>query len=184
MAHVPAGKTRKGKNFSAEEERSLCRSFLAVSQDPICGKSARVAPESRCRDRLAGVALDPPPASSTRWFAGLPANATAGSVYSVWTEDALRVCDRDACLRRYCRSSIISRLQRALCIVDELFLRIDGNGIQLRSLHWKSLHGVIWCAFSPSLPLCWGFYGDEFVGIALLGRSVWERNCWTVAMER
>ena len=37
MAHVPAGKTRKGKNFSAEEEKSLCRSFLAVSQDPNCG---------------------------------------------------------------------------------------------------------------------------------------------------
>ena len=41
MAHVLAGKTCKGKNFSAEEERSLCRSFLAVSQDPICGNGQR-----------------------------------------------------------------------------------------------------------------------------------------------
>jgi hypothetical protein len=41
MAHVEAGKTRKGRNFSAEEERSLCRSFLAVSQDPICGNGQR-----------------------------------------------------------------------------------------------------------------------------------------------
>jgi hypothetical protein len=40
MAHVPAGKTRKGKNFSAEE-RSLCRSILVVSQDPICGNGQR-----------------------------------------------------------------------------------------------------------------------------------------------
>ena len=37
MAHVPAGKPRKGENFSVEEERSLCRNFLVVSQDPICG---------------------------------------------------------------------------------------------------------------------------------------------------
>ena len=37
MAQLPAGKPRKGKNFSADEERSLCRSFLVVSQDPICG---------------------------------------------------------------------------------------------------------------------------------------------------
>lgn len=41
MAHVEAGKTRKGRNFSAEEERSLCRSFLVVSQDPICGNGQR-----------------------------------------------------------------------------------------------------------------------------------------------
>ena len=41
MAHLEAGKTRKGKNFSAEEERSLCRSFLAVSQDPVCGNGQR-----------------------------------------------------------------------------------------------------------------------------------------------
>ena len=40
MAHVPAGKPRKGRNFSAEE-RSLCRSFLVVSQDPICGNGQR-----------------------------------------------------------------------------------------------------------------------------------------------
>ena len=30
-------KTKKGKNFSAEEERLLCHSFLHVSQDPIAG---------------------------------------------------------------------------------------------------------------------------------------------------
>ena len=41
MAHLEAGKTRKGKNFSAEEERSLCWSFLAVSQDPVCGNGQR-----------------------------------------------------------------------------------------------------------------------------------------------
>ena len=41
MAHVPAGKTRKGKKFSDEEERSLCRSFLVVSQDPNCGNGQR-----------------------------------------------------------------------------------------------------------------------------------------------
>ena len=37
MTHQTAGKPRKGRNFSAEEERSLCRSFLAISQDQICG---------------------------------------------------------------------------------------------------------------------------------------------------
>ena len=37
MAHVVAGKTPKRRNFSAEEERSLCRIFLAILQDPICG---------------------------------------------------------------------------------------------------------------------------------------------------
>ncbi|KAG0554591.1 hypothetical protein KC19_12G103000 [Ceratodon purpureus] len=41
MAHVEAGKAKKGRNFSAEEERSLCRSFLAISQDPICGNGQR-----------------------------------------------------------------------------------------------------------------------------------------------
>jgi hypothetical protein len=41
MALVLAGKPRKGKNFSAKEERSLCRSFLVVSQDPICGNGQR-----------------------------------------------------------------------------------------------------------------------------------------------
>jgi hypothetical protein len=41
MAQIPAGKPRKGKNFSSDEERSLCRSFLAVSQDPICGNGQR-----------------------------------------------------------------------------------------------------------------------------------------------
>ena len=41
MAHVEAGKTHKGKNFSAEEERSLCRRFLVVLYDPICGNGQR-----------------------------------------------------------------------------------------------------------------------------------------------
>lgn len=31
----------KGKNFTANEERCLCRSFLAVSQDPVCGNGQR-----------------------------------------------------------------------------------------------------------------------------------------------
>ena len=43
------------------------------------------------RGRLPGAALDPPPASSARPGAGLPANAPAGSEYKVPTEDALRV---------------------------------------------------------------------------------------------
>ncbi len=58
----------------------MCRSFLVVSQDPICWLPGR----------LEGVALDPPPASSARLFAGLPANAPTGSDYRVPTEDALR----------------------------------------------------------------------------------------------
>ena len=37
MAGLEAGRGRKGKNFSAEEETCLCRSFLVVSQDPVCG---------------------------------------------------------------------------------------------------------------------------------------------------
>ena len=41
MAHLEAGKTRKGKNFSAEEERSLYWSFLVVSQDPVYGNGQR-----------------------------------------------------------------------------------------------------------------------------------------------
>jgi hypothetical protein len=35
--HVNLTKTKKGKNFKAEEESQLCRSFLHVSQDPIVG---------------------------------------------------------------------------------------------------------------------------------------------------
>jgi hypothetical protein len=31
MATGEAGKGKKGKNFNADEERALCRSFLAVS---------------------------------------------------------------------------------------------------------------------------------------------------------
>ena len=41
MARGDAGKTKKGKNFSAEEERLLCCSFLHVSQDPIAGNGQR-----------------------------------------------------------------------------------------------------------------------------------------------
>jgi hypothetical protein len=41
MATGEAGKGKKGKNFSADEERALCRSFLAVSQDPVCGNGQR-----------------------------------------------------------------------------------------------------------------------------------------------
>ena len=41
MVHVLAGKTHKGRNFSADEERSLCRSFLVVSHDPIVGNGQR-----------------------------------------------------------------------------------------------------------------------------------------------
>jgi hypothetical protein len=40
-AESAARKKRKGKNFCAEEERQLCRSFLAVSQDPIPGNGRR-----------------------------------------------------------------------------------------------------------------------------------------------
>ena len=42
MATLEAGKAgKKGKNFSADEERALCRSFLVVSQDPVCGNGQR-----------------------------------------------------------------------------------------------------------------------------------------------
>jgi hypothetical protein len=41
MATLEAGKGKKGKNFNADEERALCRSFLAVSQDPVCGNGQR-----------------------------------------------------------------------------------------------------------------------------------------------
>jgi hypothetical protein len=41
MAGLEAGRVRKGKNFTAEEETCLCRSFLAVSQDPVCGNGQR-----------------------------------------------------------------------------------------------------------------------------------------------
>ena len=41
MATTNASKARKGKNFSSEEERQLCRSFLHVSQDPIAGNRQR-----------------------------------------------------------------------------------------------------------------------------------------------
>ncbi|KAG0588250.1 hypothetical protein KC19_2G228700 [Ceratodon purpureus] len=41
MATLEAGRGKKGKHFSADEERCLCRSFLAVSQDPVCGNGQR-----------------------------------------------------------------------------------------------------------------------------------------------
>jgi hypothetical protein len=41
MATFEAGRGKKGKNFSADEERALCRSFLAVSRDPVCGNGQR-----------------------------------------------------------------------------------------------------------------------------------------------
>jgi hypothetical protein len=41
MATTMASKAKKGKNFSSEEERQLCRSFLHVSQDPIAGNGQR-----------------------------------------------------------------------------------------------------------------------------------------------
>ena len=41
MATFEAGRGKKGKNFSADEEKALCRSFLAVSQDPVCGNGQR-----------------------------------------------------------------------------------------------------------------------------------------------
>ena len=41
MATTIASKAKKGKNFSSEEERQLCRSFLHVSQDPIAGNGQR-----------------------------------------------------------------------------------------------------------------------------------------------
>jgi hypothetical protein len=30
-------KVKKGKNFSSEEKRQLCKSFLHLSQDPLIG---------------------------------------------------------------------------------------------------------------------------------------------------
>jgi hypothetical protein len=41
MATLEAGMGKKGKNFTADEERCLCRSFLAMSQDPVCGNGQR-----------------------------------------------------------------------------------------------------------------------------------------------
>ena len=41
MATTGVSKAKKGKNFSSEEERQLCRSFLHVSQDPIAGNGQR-----------------------------------------------------------------------------------------------------------------------------------------------
>ena len=41
MAMTITSKAKKGKNFSSEEERQQCRSFLHVSQDPIAGNGQR-----------------------------------------------------------------------------------------------------------------------------------------------
>jgi hypothetical protein len=41
MVTTTSARTRKGKNFSQDEERQLCRSFLHVSQDPINGNGQR-----------------------------------------------------------------------------------------------------------------------------------------------
>ena len=41
MATTSLSKAKKGRNFSSEEERQLCRSFLHVSQDPIAGNGQR-----------------------------------------------------------------------------------------------------------------------------------------------
>ena len=41
MATTNVSKAKKGRNFSSEEERQLCRSFLHVSQDPIAGNGQR-----------------------------------------------------------------------------------------------------------------------------------------------
>jgi hypothetical protein len=41
MAGTDVSRARKGKNFSSDEERQLCRSFLAISQDPIQGNGQK-----------------------------------------------------------------------------------------------------------------------------------------------
>jgi hypothetical protein len=41
MAVSDLNRARQGKNFSCEEERQLCRSFLGISQDPIQGNGQR-----------------------------------------------------------------------------------------------------------------------------------------------
>jgi hypothetical protein len=41
MALTEAAKARKGRNFSPDEERQLCRSCLHISQDPISGNGQR-----------------------------------------------------------------------------------------------------------------------------------------------
>ena len=41
MVATEAGRAWKGKSFSQEEERQLCRSVLHVSQDPIRGNGQR-----------------------------------------------------------------------------------------------------------------------------------------------
>ena len=41
MATLEAGKGNKGKNFNADEERPLCRSYLVVLPDLVCGNGQR-----------------------------------------------------------------------------------------------------------------------------------------------
>jgi hypothetical protein len=41
MAGTDVSRAQKGKNFSSDEERQLCRSFLAISQDPIQGNGQK-----------------------------------------------------------------------------------------------------------------------------------------------
>ena len=41
MVSIDAEKGKKGKNFSGEEERILCRSFLHILQDLIAGNGRR-----------------------------------------------------------------------------------------------------------------------------------------------
>jgi hypothetical protein len=43
MAGTDMSRARKGKNFSSDEERQLCCSFLAISQDPIQGNGQKSA---------------------------------------------------------------------------------------------------------------------------------------------
>lgn len=41
MVVFEVGRAKKGKNFIVKEERGFCRSFLAVSQDPVCRNGQR-----------------------------------------------------------------------------------------------------------------------------------------------
>jgi hypothetical protein len=40
-AEVHVSKNTKGKNFVPDEERQLCRSVIAISQDPIAGNQQK-----------------------------------------------------------------------------------------------------------------------------------------------
>ena len=41
MVTIEVGKRKKGMNFFSKEEQVLCRSFLHISQDPICRNGQR-----------------------------------------------------------------------------------------------------------------------------------------------